>query len=144
MENISCAAELKLAISEKQFELEVQGQLLKEEFFIAYESLKPVSLIKSTLTEITSSPYLIDNMLGAVMGMLSGYVSKKIAVGTSHNLFRKIKQRRLSRYNRWRYIHPHRYGCVGFKVQCFTLVGIDSLCGNGGGAHNTNSSHAAF
>ena len=90
MENISCAAELKLAISEKQFELEVQGQLLKEEFFIAYESLKPVSLIKSTLTEITSSPYLIDNMLGAVMGMLSGYVSKKIAVGTSHNLFRKI------------------------------------------------------
>ena len=90
MENISCAAELKLAISEKQFELEVQGQLLKEEFFNVYESLKPVSLIKSTLAEITSSPYLIDNMLGAVMGMLSGYVSKKIAVGTSHNLFRKI------------------------------------------------------
>jgi len=90
MENISCAAELKLAIREKQFELDVQGQLLKEEFFIVYESLKPISLIKSTVTEITSSPYLIDNMLGAVMGMLSGYVSKKIAVGTSPNLFRKI------------------------------------------------------
>ena len=90
MENISCAAELKLAIREKQFELDVQGQVLKEEFFIVYESLKPISLIKSTVTEITSSPYLIDNMLGAVMGMLSGYVSKKIAVGTSPNLFRKI------------------------------------------------------
>ena len=90
MENISSAAELKLAISEKQFELNVQGQLLKEEFFIAYESLKPLSVIKTTLAEITSSPYLIDNMLGAIVGMVSGYVSKKIAVGTSHNLFRKI------------------------------------------------------
>ncbi|MEI6754848.1 MAG: hypothetical protein WCK78_17000 [Paludibacter sp.] len=90
MENISCAAELKLAISEKQFELNVQGQLLKEEFFIVYESLKPISLIKNTLAEITSSPYLIENMLGGVMGLVSGYVSKKIAVGTSHNLFRKI------------------------------------------------------
>jgi len=90
MENISCAAELKLAINEKQFELDLQGQLLKEEFFVAYKSLKPISLIKNTLAEITSSPYLIENMLGAVMGMVSGYVSKKIAVGTSHNLFRKI------------------------------------------------------
>ena len=90
MENISCAAELKLAISEKQFELEVQGQLLKEEFFNVIDSIKPVNLIKSMLTEITSSPYLIDNMLGAVIGLVSGYLSKKIAVGTSHNLFRKI------------------------------------------------------
>lgn len=90
MKNISCAAELKLAIHEKQFELDVQGQLLKEEFLIAYESLKPVSLIKSTLAEITSSPYLIENMLGAVMGIVSGYVSKKIALGASHNMFRKI------------------------------------------------------
>ena len=90
MENISCAAELKLAISENQFELEVQGQLLKEEFFNVIDSIKPVNLIKNALTEITSSPYLIENMLGAVMGLVSGYISKKIAVGTSHNLFRKL------------------------------------------------------
>ena len=90
MENISCAAELKLALSEKQFELEVQGQLLKEEFFNVIDSIKPVNLIKNALTEITSSPYLIENMLGAVMGLVSGYISKKIAVGTSHNLFRKL------------------------------------------------------
>jgi hypothetical protein len=90
MKNITCAAELKLAILEKQFEHEVQGRLLKEEFLISYESLKPINIIKSTLTEITSSPYLIENMFGAIMGMVSGYLSKKIAVGTSHSLFRKI------------------------------------------------------
>ena len=90
MNTINNAAELQLAIREKQFELEIQSQMLKEGFYIAYESLKPSNLIKSTLTEITSSPYLIDNMLGAIMGLVSGFISKKIAVGTSHNLFRKI------------------------------------------------------
>jgi len=90
MENITCAAELKIAIQELEFQHSLQGKLLQEDFFIAYENLKPANLIKNTLSEITSSPYLMDNMMGAVTGLISGYVSKKIAVGTSHNLFRKI------------------------------------------------------
>ena len=90
MEKITCAAELKIAIQELEFEQEVQGQLLKEHFFLTFDSLKPANLIKNTLQDITSSPYLLDNMLGSVMGMLSGFLSKKIAVGASHNLFRKM------------------------------------------------------
>lgn len=90
MENITCAAELKIAIQELEFQHNLQGKLLQEDFFIAYNNLKPANLIKNTLSEITSSPYLIDNMMGAVTGLISGYVSKKIAVGTSHSLFRKI------------------------------------------------------
>ena len=90
MENITCAADLKLAIQNLEFQREVQGQLLRDHFFITFESLKPVNLIKNTLHEITSSPYLIDNMLGAIMGIVSGYISRKIAVGTSHSMFRKI------------------------------------------------------
>jgi len=90
MEKITCAAELKIVIQNFEFEQEVQGQLLKEHFFLTFDSLKPANLIKNTLQDITSSPYLLDNMLGSVMGMFSGYLSKKIAVGTSHNLFRKM------------------------------------------------------
>lgn len=90
MENITCAAELKMAIRELEFEHDIQGKLLREDFFIAYNNLKPANLIKNTLSEITSSPYLIDNMVGSIGGMISGYLSKKIAVGTSHSLFRKI------------------------------------------------------
>jgi len=90
MENISCAAELKIAIQKLEFQHSLQGKMLQEDFFIAYDSLKPANLIKNTLSEITSSPYLIDNMLAAVTGMISGYISKKIAVGASHSLFRKI------------------------------------------------------
>ena len=90
MEKITCAAELKIAIQNLKFEQEIQGQLLKEHFFLTFDSLKPANLIKNALQDITSSPYLLDNMLGSVMGMFSGYLSKKIAVGTSHNLFRKM------------------------------------------------------
>ena len=90
MEKITCAAELKIAIQNLEFEQEIQGQLLKEHFFLTFDSLKPANLIKNALQDITSSPYLLDNMLGSVMGMFSGYLSKKIAVGTSHNLFRKM------------------------------------------------------
>jgi hypothetical protein len=90
MENITCAAELKLAIIETQFEHAIQGELLKEQLLATFESLKPVNIIKSTLSEITSSPYLVENMLSAVVGLVGGFVSKKIAVGTSHNIFRKI------------------------------------------------------
>ena len=90
MENINSAAELKLAIKAKELEHSIHGQQLKEQFYVTFESLKPLSIIKNTLQEITSSPYLIDNMMGALTGLVSGYVSKKIAVGTSHNIFRKV------------------------------------------------------
>ena len=48
--NITCAAELKLAILETRFEQTVQGELLKEELLNTFESLKPVSIIKNTLS----------------------------------------------------------------------------------------------
>jgi len=90
MGTINSAGELKSAIQTKQLKLALQGEMLKEQFCIILESFKPVNLIKNTLSEITSSPYLIDNMVGAVVGMAGGFISKKIAVGRSHNLVRKI------------------------------------------------------
>ena len=90
MGTINSAGELKSAIQTKQLKLALQGEMLKEQFCIILESFKPVNLIKNTLSEITSSPYLIDNMVGAVVGMAGGFISKKISVGRSHNLVRKI------------------------------------------------------
>jgi len=63
---------------------------LKDQLFLTYESLKPVNLIKQTLKEISSSPYLIDNISGSAMGLLSGFLSRKIFVGTSGNLIKKL------------------------------------------------------
>ena len=90
MQNITSSAWLKDAIKLLEAEQEIKAQLLKEQLYLTYESLKPVNLIMHTLKEISSSPYLIDNISGTAMGLLSGFLSRKIFVGTSGNLIRKL------------------------------------------------------
>lgn len=90
MENITSAAELKIAIQILEVEQEMKAQLLKEQFILAHDSIKPINLIKSTVNDIVSSPYLIDNILGGAIGLATGYLSKKIVVGASGNLIRKF------------------------------------------------------
>jgi hypothetical protein len=90
MQNITSSAELKEAIQRLEVEQEIRGQILKEQLFITYESLKPLNLLKHTLKEISSSPDLIGNIPGSAMGLLSGFLSRKIFVGASGNLIRKL------------------------------------------------------
>jgi hypothetical protein len=90
MQNITSTAELKHAIQLLEVEQAIQGQQLKKQFYLTCNSLKPVNLLKSTLNEIVSSPYLIDNILSTALGLATGYLSKKIFIGTSGNLFRKL------------------------------------------------------
>jgi hypothetical protein len=90
MQNITSSAGLKDAIKLLEAEQEIKAQLLKEQLYLTYESLKPVNLLRHTLKEISSSPYLIDNISGTAMGLLSGFLSRKIFVGSSGNLIRKL------------------------------------------------------
>ena len=90
MENRSASAILKNEIELLEVEKAFQEQLLKEQFYATYESLKPVNLLRSTISEVASSPYLIDNVISTVVGLATGYLSKKIIVGASGNIFRKL------------------------------------------------------
>ncbi len=90
MQNITSAIGLKNAIQLLEVEQAVNRQLLKEQFHYTYESLKPVNLIKSALNDISASPCLFDNILGAATGLATGYITKKITVGTSGNMFIKL------------------------------------------------------
>jgi len=90
MQNINSAAELKDAIQLLEAEQSIKGQLLREQLFLTYEGLKPINLLKNALKEISSTPYLIDNISGTAMGLLGGFLSKKIFVGASGNLIRKL------------------------------------------------------
>jgi hypothetical protein len=90
MENITSVEGLKNAIQIIELEHEYKQQLLKEQFRLTFESLKPINIIKDTLHDITSSPYLVDNILGATVGLATGYISRKIVVGGSASLIRKL------------------------------------------------------
>jgi len=90
MQNITTSTELKNAIQLLEAEQVFNGQLLKEQFYLTYESFKPVNLLKNTLKDMASSPNLINNILGAAIGLGTGFLSKKIVVGGSGNIFRKL------------------------------------------------------
>jgi hypothetical protein len=90
MQNITSISELKNAIRLLESEQEIKGKVLKEHFLIVYESFKPVNLITSTLNDISKSPFLIDNLAGTAIGLFSGFLTKKIFIGSSGNLVRKM------------------------------------------------------
>jgi len=90
MQNTSTSEELKYAIlllEEAKILKELQ---LKHQFHLTYESLKPINILKRTCNEVSSSITIPDSILGTVMGVASGYLSKMITVGSSKNMFRKI------------------------------------------------------
>jgi hypothetical protein len=90
MQNISSTASLKNAIQLLEVDQDVKGQLLKDQFYIVYESLKPINFLKSTLHDISSSPLLVDNILSTSMGIASGFLTNRIFVGASGSLIRKL------------------------------------------------------
>jgi len=65
-------------------------QQLKEQWGTTYESMKPVNLIKSAFHEVTTSPDVKHNVVNTVVGLASGYLSKKILFGTTHNPISKV------------------------------------------------------
>ena len=90
MQNITTSAELKNAIQILEIEQEFKLQLLKEQFYITYESLKPINILRSTFKSITLSPNLNENILDTIIGLATGYLSKKIFIGASGNIIRKL------------------------------------------------------
>ena len=90
MENISSIAELKNAIQLLEVEQDDKGKLLKDQFYITYESFKPANLIANTLNDIGKSPYLIDNILGAAMGLITGFYSNKLILNPQGNKLKKL------------------------------------------------------
>jgi len=90
MEKISSVAGLKNAIQVLEVQQRIKGHELKEQISLTYESLKPVNLIRNTLKDLFSSQYTTENISGAAMGAVSGFLFKKLFIGASANKFRKL------------------------------------------------------
>lgn len=73
-------------------ELKQTGEwfLLKEEFFNAAESLKPVNLIKSSFKEAIAIPDLKTNIINAAIGLTTGVLAKKVILGRTLNPLSKL------------------------------------------------------
>lgn len=81
---------LKVSIRLLEVRQAEEGQILKEQFKITYESLKPVNLIKNSIKELTSSVEIQNSLFETIISILTGYLTKKIMVSSKSNPFMKI------------------------------------------------------
>ncbi|HEY6503714.1 MAG TPA: hypothetical protein VIZ28_07070 [Chitinophagaceae bacterium] len=90
MQKINTATSLRNAILELEMRQANEGKILKEQFHIAYESLKPLNLIKNTFKQAAGSVALKENLLNTSVGLTAGYLSKILFEGVSHNPLKKL------------------------------------------------------
>ncbi|NRT12644.1 hypothetical protein [Flavobacterium sp. 14A] len=76
-----------IALKEQQRE---QKLALNQQVKIVYESVKPSNLINTAVNEIVKTPNLRNNMLNNLVGLSTGYLSKKLMVAGSTNPLKKI------------------------------------------------------
>ncbi len=90
MQNITSIEELKNAIQSLEAEQAARINLLKEQFYATAKSFKPANIIASTLKGIEKSPYLIENILGAAVGLVTGFYSNKLIFNPRGNKIKKL------------------------------------------------------
>lgn len=90
MQKINSAAALREAILQLEIRHAEEGRLLKKQFHLAYESVKPINLIKNAFKEVVSSGDLKENILNTTIGLAAGYLSKLLFVNVSHSPLRKM------------------------------------------------------
>jgi len=90
MKDIKNVSDLKFAIMVLEKEQKEKELLMREYFRDTYESLKPINLLKSTISDLFSSSVLIEKSINATIGIVAGSVSEKIFVGSSESTFRKL------------------------------------------------------
>lgn len=90
MDKITNVQELNSAILKLENKQAEEAILLKEQFNLTYESLKPINLVRTTLKELVTAPDLKEDLLKTSISIASGYFSKKLAVGSSDNPFKQI------------------------------------------------------
>ncbi|MDP1725230.1 MAG: hypothetical protein Q8M15_00500 [Bacteroidota bacterium] len=81
---------LKETIVLTQYNQAQELERLKEQFHLAVESLKPVNLLKSAFQKVVASPEIKNNLVNDAIGLTTGYLSKKVLVGATHNPIKKL------------------------------------------------------
>jgi hypothetical protein len=90
MKTINSQAGLRDAIMQLEVQRALEERMLKEKFNLAYNSVKPINLIKNTIKEAAASLDLKENLLNTSIGLTAGYLSKVLLVGLTRNPLKQI------------------------------------------------------
>ncbi len=81
---------LNLAIAEMELKQAADKALLQEQFKITYANLSPANLIKNTFKDLTHNDEFKDDILDTAIGLATGYLSKIVIIGNSHNPLKQL------------------------------------------------------
>lgn len=90
MQKVTSTSELKNAILHLEYKQKEQWNDLKDNIEVAFESLKPINLIRSTYKEFLSTPNMAENLISSTIGMSTGFLTKKLIVRRSGNVLRNF------------------------------------------------------
>lgn len=90
MDIIKNSTDLQKAIIALELQNKIKSELVKEQFLVIHESLKPINLLKNTIKDIISSPDIKTGLIDISIGVSTGYFAKKIIAGNSHNVFKQL------------------------------------------------------
>ncbi|MFA6128576.1 MAG: hypothetical protein WC699_14855 [Bacteroidales bacterium] len=90
MQKINSEASLREAIVQLEIQQAYEGILLKDQFKLFYESIKPISLIKTVLKQAVESQGLKDNLVSTSVGLTAGFISKLLFQGLTKNPVKKL------------------------------------------------------
>ena len=90
MPKITSSIDLRAAIVALEIKQKQEETSLKEEFYLAYQEIQPVQIIKSSVKKLIDSNDLKDDLINASIGMAVGYVSESLFEGETHSPARKL------------------------------------------------------
>jgi hypothetical protein len=62
---------------------------LKDQFNVAYDSVRPINIVKSLFHEVTASPEIKSDLINNAIGLGTGFMTKTLLLGFSNNLIKK-------------------------------------------------------
>jgi len=90
MAKIVSGESLKNKIKVLEDDQAVNGKLVKRQFDHVAENVKPDNFVKNKFNKVINSPNLVENVISLTTGLATGYLTKKIAVGSKGNLVRRL------------------------------------------------------
>ncbi len=90
MQKVTSTSELKEVIAKLEYKQREQWVDFKDNLNDAFDSLKPINLLRATYREFLSTPHMAENVIGSTLGLTTGLITKKLIVRKSGNVLRNF------------------------------------------------------
>ncbi|MCM2301451.1 MAG: hypothetical protein NDI80_02390 [Flavobacteriaceae bacterium] len=90
MEKIYSENDLNRIILQLESKQTIEAKLLKEQFYLTYESLKPINIIKNIFKQASESQEIKENIINSSVGLTAGYLSKILFETVANSPLKKL------------------------------------------------------